>query len=168
MNWWMDWVGWMEGRKDSLSRACGCLDNGSCVQSIMCKWTRPFWGTDCRRAPKSLSSAPRQPLFAVPALRELESACRVSILWDAVQTVPTGLLFRDSAGVAKGLSSSLRPKPSASICSVFFFGSKHPSCDEIFLGRKMPRTKKTEKGRNHDLTSHDVLVQEWKNWPGPV
>ena len=27
------------------------------VYSIMCKWTRPFWGTDCRRAPKSLSSA---------------------------------------------------------------------------------------------------------------
>ena len=24
---------------------------------IMCKWTRPFWGTDCRRSPKSLSSA---------------------------------------------------------------------------------------------------------------
>ena len=32
---------------------------------------------------------PIQPIFAVPALRELESACRVSILWDAV-TVPTG------------------------------------------------------------------------------
>ena len=25
-----------------------------------------------------------QPLFAVPALGELESGCRVSILWDAV------------------------------------------------------------------------------------
>ena len=49
------------------------------VLSIMCKWTRPFWGTDCWRAPESLSSA-RQPLFTVPALRELESACRVSIL----------------------------------------------------------------------------------------
>ena len=24
---------------------------------IMCKWMRPFWGTDCRRAPKSLTSA---------------------------------------------------------------------------------------------------------------
>ena len=29
--------------------------------SIMCKWTRPFWGTDCRRAPKSLSSAQAAP-----------------------------------------------------------------------------------------------------------
>ena len=43
------------------------------------KCTRPFWGTDCRRAPKSLSFS-QIPLFAVPASRELESACRVSIL----------------------------------------------------------------------------------------
>ena len=27
------------------------------VLSIMCKWKRPFWGTDCWRATKSLSSA---------------------------------------------------------------------------------------------------------------
>ena len=27
------------------------------VSSIMCKWTRPFWGTDCRTAP----NRPRQP-----------------------------------------------------------------------------------------------------------
>ena len=40
--------------------------------SIPSKWTRPFWGTGCRRCPKSLSSAQAQPLFAVPALRELE------------------------------------------------------------------------------------------------
>ena len=32
------------------------------VSSIMCKWTRPFWGTDCRRAPKSLSSDQAAPL----------------------------------------------------------------------------------------------------------
>ena len=25
--------------------------------SIMCKWTRPFWGTDCRRVPNSLHLA---------------------------------------------------------------------------------------------------------------
>ena len=30
--------------------------------SIMCKWTRPLWGTDCRRAPKSLSSAQAAPV----------------------------------------------------------------------------------------------------------
>ena len=30
--------------------------------SIMCKWTRPFWATDCRRAPKGLSSAQAAPL----------------------------------------------------------------------------------------------------------
>ena len=32
----------------------------------MCKWTRPFWATDCRRAPKSLASAQAAPpLFGV-------------------------------------------------------------------------------------------------------
>ena len=30
--------------------------------SRMCKWMRPFWGTDCRRARKSLSSAQAAPL----------------------------------------------------------------------------------------------------------
>ena len=59
----------------------------SVIISVMCKWTRPFWGTDCQRPPKA-SFRPRQPCFAAPALRELESACRVSIFWDAV-TVPT-------------------------------------------------------------------------------
>ena len=27
------------------------------LESIMCKWTQPFRGTDCRTSPKSLSSA---------------------------------------------------------------------------------------------------------------
>ena len=41
-------------------------------KSIMCKWPRPFWGTDCQRAPKSLCSA-QVALFAVPALRSQSS-----------------------------------------------------------------------------------------------
>ena len=44
---------------------------------------------------------PRQPPFAVPAMRELESACRVSILWDAV-TVPTVCFSGVLQGVTKG------------------------------------------------------------------
>ena len=31
----------------------------------MCKWTRPFWGTDCRRSPKSLSSARAASLYSL-------------------------------------------------------------------------------------------------------
>ena len=27
------------------------------LRSIMCRWTRPFWGTDCQRSRKGLSSA---------------------------------------------------------------------------------------------------------------
>ena len=42
----------------------------------------------------------KQPLFAVPALRELESACRVSIFWDAV-TVPT-VCFSGFSTVRRG------------------------------------------------------------------
>ena len=34
-------------------------------KSIKCKWTRPFWVTDCRRAPKSVSSAQAAPLCSV-------------------------------------------------------------------------------------------------------
>ena len=83
---------------------------------IVCKWTQPFWGTDCRRAPKSLSSAQAAP-FAAPTLRELESACRVSIFWDAV-TVSTVCFSGVLRGSPEGVSSSLRPKPSVSICSV--------------------------------------------------
>ena len=51
----------------------------SCTGPLRCKWTRPFWETDCKRAPRNLSSAQAAP-FAVPALRELDSACRLSIL----------------------------------------------------------------------------------------
>ena len=31
-------------------------------KSTMCKWMRLFWGTDCRRSPKSVSSAQAAPL----------------------------------------------------------------------------------------------------------
>ena len=49
-------------RADShVTREPLCIRSGKTdpvqFKSIMCKWTRPFWGTDCRRAPKSLSSA---------------------------------------------------------------------------------------------------------------
>ena len=54
--------------------------------------------------------------FAVPALSSLESVCRVSILWDAV-TGPTVCFSGVLRGSPGGVSSSLRPKPSASICS---------------------------------------------------
>ena len=46
-------------------------------QSTMCKWTRPFWGTDCQRSPPKAFPRLGLPLFAVLALRELESACTV-------------------------------------------------------------------------------------------
>ena len=54
--------------------------------------------------------------FLGPGSADIErarSACRVSILWDAV-TVPTVCI----SGILRGRSSSLRPKPFASICSV--------------------------------------------------
>ena len=88
----------------SSGSAFGSWENGSdgssgsvpgppCKKSIMCKWTRPFWG------------------------RELEGACRLSMLRDAV-TVPTVCFSGALRGSPEGVSSSLQPKPSASICSV--------------------------------------------------
>ena len=75
------------------------------LESIMCKWTRPFWGTDCRRAPKGLPRL-RQPLFAARALIELDSACRVSILLRCCRSTH-GLLFRALRRSLEGVSSSL-------------------------------------------------------------
>ena len=68
----------------------------------MCKWMRPFWGRDCQRAPKTLSSAQAAP-SAAPALRELDSAV----------TVPTVCFSGWLRGSPEGVSSSLRPKPSS-------------------------------------------------------
>ena len=50
--------------------------------SIMCKWARPVWGQTAGGHPKASPGPGSSSLhkFAVPALRELESACRVSIL----------------------------------------------------------------------------------------
>ena len=65
-----------------------------------------FGGQTARGHPKA-SPQPRQPLFSVPALRELESACRASILWDAV-TVPAVCFSGALRGSPEGVSSSLR------------------------------------------------------------
>ena len=58
----------------------------------------------------------RQPLLTVPALRELESACRVSILWDACRSTH-GLLLRVLRGSPEGGSAAVcdpdPPGPSA-------------------------------------------------------
>ena len=80
----------------------------------MCKWTQPFWGTDCRRSSKSLSSAQAASLCSAGIERAGKCLQGVSMLRDAV-TVPT-VCF---PGVLRGCrgGSSLRPKPSASICS---------------------------------------------------
>ena len=57
---------------------------------------------------------PRQPLLAVLALRELESACKVSV---TVCTVCFSGVFRWLPPLpGRGVSRSLRPKPFASIC----------------------------------------------------
>ena len=56
----------------------------------MCKWTRPFWGTDCRRATKSLS-------LAQPASRK----CLQGKHFVRCCHSTHGLLFRGSWGVTR-------------------------------------------------------------------
>ena len=85
--------------------------------SIMCKWTQPFLWTDCQRSPKSLSSAQTASLCTA-SMDRVRKCLRVdSIYWDAV-TVPTvcfsGVVRGRQGG---GVSSRLRPTPSASMCS---------------------------------------------------
>ena len=48
-------------------------------QKVMCNGCGRFGGQIAGGYPKAFPQ-PRQPLFALPTLRELESACRVSIL----------------------------------------------------------------------------------------
>ena len=59
------------------------------------------------------SPRPRQPLFEVPALRELESACRVGILWDAVTLPTVCFFFMGFQGSPGGSAAVCDPKPSA-------------------------------------------------------
>ena len=71
-----------------------------------------FGGQTAGGHPKA-SPRRRQPLFAVLALRELESACRVCTLWYAV-TVPMVCFSEILRGSSVGVSSTvLRPKTSA-------------------------------------------------------
>ena len=49
--------------------------------STMCEWTRSFWGTDCRRAPKSLSSPQAPPPFLVAP--STGSLCDRECDWEA-------------------------------------------------------------------------------------
>ena len=73
---------------------------------------------------------PRQPLFAVPALRELESACRVSILLDAV-TVPA-VCF---SGVFRGLLGGGGQQQFATqTLRVHLLGIIRPSAPRSLLG----------------------------------
>ena len=66
---------------------------------IMCKWTRPFWGTGCRRLPKSLSSSQA----ASPRSAGIERARKClqgkHVLRCSHST--HSLLFRGSAGVTR-------------------------------------------------------------------
>ena len=80
--------------------------------STMCKWMRPFWGTDCRSSPKSLSSAQANSLCSA----DIERARKFVRCYHSTHSLLCKVL-RGSPG-ERGVSSSLRPRPSASICSV--------------------------------------------------
>ena len=69
-------------------------------KSTMCKWTRPDWGTDCRRAPKSLSSAQAAPLCSAGIERPRKCLRGQHFLRCCHST--HGLLFRGSAAVTRG------------------------------------------------------------------
>ena len=84
--------------------------------SIICKWTRPFRGADCRRAPKSPSTVQAAPPCSA-GIERARKCFRLSILCDAV-TVPTVCFSGVLHGSPERVSSSLRPNSSASICSV--------------------------------------------------
>ena len=78
------------------------------VFSMMCKWTRPFWGTDCRRAPKSLSSAH----FAGPdweSSKVLAGLALFEMLSQYPQSAFQGLCGGHQRGQQQFATQTLRP-----------------------------------------------------------
>ena len=96
--------------------------------STICKWTRPFWGTDCRRSPKSLSSAQAASLLQCQHWES--SKVLAGFAFCEMPSQYPQCAFQGLSGVPRRVSSSLRAKPSASICSV-------QSLDFEMLGFKM-------------------------------
>ena len=60
----------------------------------------------------------KEPLFAVPALRELKFKVLAGLVFCEMLSQYAQSAFQGSPRVHGRVSSSLRPKPSASICSV--------------------------------------------------
>ena len=75
----------------------------NCV--LMCKWTWPFWGTDCRRSLKSLSSAQAASLCSAGIERALRKCLQGEHFVRCCHDTH-GLLFRGLPGRA---NSSLQP-----------------------------------------------------------
>ena len=85
------------------------LKNSSQRSSIMCKWTRPFWRTDCQRWPKSLSSAQVASLCSA----SIERAQECLQGWYFVRCCHSthSLLFRVLPGSPEGSAAVCDPNP---------------------------------------------------------
>ena len=85
--------------------------------SLQCANGRGRFGGQTAGAPTSLSSARAAPLCSAGIERARK--CWQGKYFVRCCHSPHGLLFRGSAGVTReGVSSSLRPEPSACVCSV--------------------------------------------------
>ena len=83
--------------------------------SIICKWRRLFWGTDCQRSPKSLSSAQAASLCSA-CIERTRNGLQGEHFVRCCHSTHI-LLFRGFPGVAGGRSPAVcdpnPPRPSA-------------------------------------------------------
>ena len=79
------------------------------LESIMCKWTRPFWGTDCRRSPKSLSSAQAASLCSAGIERARE--CLQGYHFEMLSQYPQSAFYGVLRGSRVGSAAVCDPNP---------------------------------------------------------
>ena len=73
------------------------------------KWTRPFWGTLCRRSPKSLSLAPKASI-CIAGIERIQK-CMQAYHYVRRRRRTYSLLFRDFRGVPRWLAVVSDPNP---------------------------------------------------------
>ena len=90
------------------------------LSSMMCKWTRPFWGMGSQRSPKSLSLGQAASLCSVgiERARKCLQGC-----YHSTHSLLSGVV----GDCQRAVSSSLRPRPSAFVCSVLISDHQSPA-----------------------------------------
>ena len=113
----------------------------------MCKWTRPFWGADCRRSPKSLSWVQAASLCnaGIERARKLLAG---RAYCEMLSQYPLSAL-QEFSGVAKGGQQQFATQP----LRVHMLGTAETTTEECEDMRSLDRAENLGYWRSRDLTS---------------